>query len=107
MGDPHHILCGCAAAEERQRLQVSDSEPAEGTKRPYDSPTSSTDEEHTDVPVPGFWNQRAHKVCQASIPFLKSSLASAAHIGVGLSISKNTLLPCRFAACFALQRMLC
>ena len=58
-------MCGCAAAEERQRLHINDSEPGEGAKRRYDSPTSSTDEENAEVPVHGFWNQLTHKVRRA------------------------------------------
>ena len=61
-------MCGCCAADgERQRLHISDGEPAEGVTRRYDSPTSSTDEELADASAPVFWSQLTHKVSQASL----------------------------------------
>ena len=57
--------CAICTGEDRQRLHITDSEPAEGAAGRYDSPTSSTDEETAHLSVPDLWNQLTQKVCQS------------------------------------------
>ena len=53
-----------AAGEDRQRVVVSDPEPASRAQRRYDSPISSTDEEDAHISLPAFWSQLTQKVRQ-------------------------------------------